>query len=489
MEQQPRLAPSSSESELLDIAFANISLEHALKRVTQALQRPDSDNLFFVNAHCLNTTFDNDDYRRALGAASLVLPDGSGIKAGCEMNGEALTANLNGTDLFPHLCELFSKTGDGVFLLGAAPGTAERVAEWAQTHAPGLTICGCRDGFFSDDDENALIAQINRSGARVLFVAMGVPRQELWLQRVRDQLNTRLNIAVGGLFEFYGGNIPRAPLWMRKAGIEWTWRLLQEPGRMWRRYLVGNPLYLSRVWREKRSRLFQSGLPLRLGTSSQRYWFKLRAEWRRQRWGLRRGLVKAVRRSLDIAVAATALVLLVPLFALIALAIKLDTPGPVLFGQIRAGYRGRQFRLWKFRSMVVNAEALRAELESRNEMAGGVLFKIKADPRITRVGRWLRKLSLDELPQLWNVLRGEMSLVGPRPALHSEVLHYSSEQRMRLDVRPGLTSDWVVRGRSLIPFEQQAQLDIDYVHRRSLWRDLKLLLKTLPSLISGRGAS
>ena len=160
----------------------------------------------------------------------------------------------------------------------------------------------------------------------------------------------------------------------------------------------------------------------------------------------------------------------------------------MFFSQQRVGLRGRPFRLWKFRSMYRDAEGRRAALAANNEMAGGVLFKMRDDPRITRVGRLIRRLSIDELPQLWNVLRGDMALVGPRPALPGEVAEYSLEARGRLAVRPGITCIWQVSGRSGIPFEGQVAMDLDYIHRATLATDLQLLLKTVPAVISGDGA-
>jgi lipopolysaccharide/colanic/teichoic acid biosynthesis glycosyltransferase len=155
---------------------------------------------------------------------------------------------------------------------------------------------------------------------------------------------------------------------------------------------------------------------------------------------------------------------------------------------MRVGYRGRPFKLWKFRSMYVDAEARRAELEAANEMQGGILFKMKKDPRITRIGRFIRKASIDEMPQLWNVVRGDMSMVGPRPALASEVELYSIEERVRLMAKPGLTCFWQVSGRSDIPFPKQVLLDEDYLYRQSVFTDLKLMLQTIPAVLRGKGA-
>lgn len=204
-------------------------------------------------------------------------------------------------------------------------------------------------------------------------------------------------------------------------------------------------------------------------------------------WSTRRYAL--LKRLLDLAVVLPSLLLLTPLFALVALAIKLHDRGPVLYWQQRIGLHGRSFSFPKFRSMCVNAEAVRSTLLAQNQHGGdGVTFKLKRDPRITPIGRWIRRTSIDELPQLWCVLRGDMSLVGPRPPLPSEVSRYTMAERQRLSVLPGLTCIWQVNGRSEIAFPQQVRMDIDYIQRRSLGVDLLLLAKTLPAVLRGRGA-
>jgi lipopolysaccharide/colanic/teichoic acid biosynthesis glycosyltransferase len=192
------------------------------------------------------------------------------------------------------------------------------------------------------------------------------------------------------------------------------------------------------------------------------------------------------KRLLDVVGASLGLVLLAPVFAVIAGAIKLTSPGPVFFGQWRNGRGGKPFVMWKFRSMVADAESRKQDLLALNEQDGPA-FKIKRDPRITRVGRFLRATSLDELPQLWNVLKGEMSLVGPRPMDCAETVHCASWQRQRLDVTPGLTCIWQVRGRSAVSFATWMRMDIRYIRSRSLWQDLKLLLQTVPVVLLRRG--
>ncbi|MBI5544153.1 MAG: sugar transferase [Deltaproteobacteria bacterium] len=196
----------------------------------------------------------------------------------------------------------------------------------------------------------------------------------------------------------------------------------------------------------------------------------------------------ALKRMLDIVVSATALGLLLPGLLVVAALIKLTSRGPVFFGQVRVGLHGRPFRMLKFRSMVADAEQKRLSLAAHNELDGPV-FKIRRDPRVTPLGRFLRKHSIDELPQLLNVLRGEMSLVGPRPPLPSEVAKYQAWQRRRLSVRPGLTCLWQVSGRNRISFEQWMYLDMRYIDHWSLREDLRLLVRTLPVVLSGTGAS
>ncbi|MBN9692883.1 MAG: sugar transferase [Verrucomicrobia bacterium] len=194
------------------------------------------------------------------------------------------------------------------------------------------------------------------------------------------------------------------------------------------------------------------------------------------------------KRLVDILVSGTLLILLVPLFLVVGLIVKFSTPGPVFFVQERVGMNKRRFRMYKFRSMYIDAEKRKADLAHLNEMSGPV-FKIRNDPRITPVGRFLRKTSIDELPQLLNVLKGEMSLVGPRPPVPSEVDKYEWLNRRRLSIRPGLTCLWQVSGRNELTFDQWMELDRQYIENWSFWLDLHILLRTIPVVLLGKGAS
>lgn len=196
----------------------------------------------------------------------------------------------------------------------------------------------------------------------------------------------------------------------------------------------------------------------------------------------------AVKRLIDIVGSGIALLILSPLLVAVAVIIKVTSPGPVLFRQVRVGLHGAQFNLLKFRSMVINAEELREKLAAQNEQTGPV-FKMVNDPRITRIGRFIRKYSIDELPQLINILRGDMTIVGPRPALPAEVAEYKTWQRRRLSVRPGLTCYWQVGGRNSIGFDEWMLLDLRYVDNWSLMVDARLILRTFPVVLTGSGAS
>ena len=193
------------------------------------------------------------------------------------------------------------------------------------------------------------------------------------------------------------------------------------------------------------------------------------------------------KRAIDIIGAGSGLLLLSPVIAIVACAVKFTSKGPIFFSQKRVGKNGKIFEMYKFRSMVVNAEELKEKLAHQNEMSGP-MFKMKDDPRVTKIGKFIRKTSIDELPQLWNVLKGDMSLVGPRPSLPKEVKQFENWMYKRLTVKPGLTCYWQVSGRNNIDFEDWMKLDIIYVNERNLWIDIKLIFKTVLVLFGDKNA-
>jgi exopolysaccharide biosynthesis polyprenyl glycosylphosphotransferase len=201
----------------------------------------------------------------------------------------------------------------------------------------------------------------------------------------------------------------------------------------------------------------------------------------------------AVKRAIDVVGSVTALVVLSPFLLIIAAAIKVTSPGPFLFKQTRLGHMGKEFTFLKFRSMYVGSDsAIHREyvhnLIDRKVQNSNGIYKIQKDPRVTAIGRFLRKSSLDELPQFINVLRGEMSLVGPRPAIRYEVEHYSPWHLRRLEVKPGITGEWQINGRSRTTFDDMIRMDLNYIHNQSVWLDLKILLKTPSAILRGTGA-
>jgi lipopolysaccharide/colanic/teichoic acid biosynthesis glycosyltransferase len=215
---------------------------------------------------------------------------------------------------------------------------------------------------------------------------------------------------------------------------------------------------------------------------------RAKARLKRAAWAATVRSSERLKRALDVVGSVALLVTLAPMFAVVAALIKLHDGGPVLFWQARVGRWGREFPFPKFRSMVVNAEAIKDQLLKQNDHGDTVTFKMKRDPRVTWIGRIIRKLSIDELPQLWCVLKGDMSLVGPRPPVPREVARYTLAQRRRLDVVPGLTCLWQISGRGDIPFPKQVELDVLYIESQSLRTDLRILLMTVPAVLMGKGA-
>ncbi|MBO9440996.1 WecB/TagA/CpsF family glycosyltransferase [Phaeobacter italicus] len=433
-------------------------VDETADKTVRALLAPGRRRVFFMNAHCCNIRRQDRGYADAVARADMLLPDGAGIELAARFTGQKLAANLNGTDLLPKLLEQAATRGKSVYLFGGKPGVADAAAAQLILTTPNLRIAGTRDGYGGAADPEAVIADINESGADILLVAMGVPLQEMWLDRYADRLTADLTLAVGAFLDFSAGVIDRAPRLVRQARMEWGWRLMKEPRRLAKRYLVGNFTFVANAAR----RAFAT------------------AENRAKRR-------IAAKRVLDVATAATALVLLAPVFALTALAIRAESRGPVIFRQTRVGQNGETFTMFKFRSMSQDAEARRAAVLSQSDR-DGVCFKAKADPRITRVGRFIRRASIDELPQIFNVLRGDMSIVGPRPALPVEVDAYPPRALRRLAVKPGITGVWQVSGRADVGFDEMVEMDIAYAKEASVGLDLTLMYRTIGAVLSGRGA-
>ena len=223
-------------------------------------------------------------------------------------------------------------------------------------------------------------------------------------------------------------------------------------------------------------------------TVSGKVGLKTRARLKRFTWAFVIGATITLKRIFDILISGFALVALSPIFGVTAALIKLEDKGPVFFTQQRIGLKGQSFMIWKFRSMVLDAEKVAQRMIEQQEAEDTIEIKLKGDPRITRIGRYIRKYSVDELPQFWNVFLGDMSIVGPRPVVPAEVAGYTLEARKRLLAKPGLTCFWQVGGRTDLDFENQVRLDIEYIQSSSIWLDIKLLFLTIPAVLLGKGA-
>ena len=420
----------------------------------KTLLAPGRRRVNFMNAHCFNVMARDWQYAAAVNSADFRMPDGIGVTLAAKMVGHTLTTNLNGTDFIPELLKKAAKLGKSVFLFGSTPGTADAAANKLKHKIPDLLIAGTRDGFAQAQNTADVITDINTSGADIVLVALGVPMQELWLHRNAPFLNADLTMGVGAALDFFAGKTTRAPSWFRKAKCEWVWRLALEPHRMAERYIRGNIKFLARAAK-------MAAATLNIGSITSRI--------------------------LDITLSVFALILLSPILFLTAIAIKAESKGSILFSQTRIGKNNCSFTMIKFRSMISDAEGLRDGVLANSDREG-ICFKSKSDPRITQVGRFIRRASIDELPQLINVLCGQMSIVGPRPALPSEVAVYPKRAFGRLKVKPGITGVWQVLGRADIGFERMVEMDLAYVSSRGILLDLIIMSMTFRAILSGRGA-
>jgi N-acetylglucosaminyldiphosphoundecaprenol N-acetyl-beta-D-mannosaminyltransferase len=235
------------ELHFLGVDIDNLTMAEASAQIVAFAQGAEPIQVCFVNADCVNITFADDEYRANLARARLVLADGIGVRLAGTILNQNIRENINGTDMLPFLCAAAEQADVSLYLLGGQPGVPEGVAQWMADRYPKLRIAGLHHGFFSKHEEAGMVQEIAASGAGILLVAFGTPLQERWIMAHRRELGPMVSIGVGGLFDFYSGRIPRAPIWIRELGIEWCYRFYREPRRMWRRYFVGNAVFLYRV--------------------------------------------------------------------------------------------------------------------------------------------------------------------------------------------------------------------------------------------------
>ena len=239
---------SHKKFRLFGLGIDNYSMKEAVKWIVTSKPENYCKLVFFANTHSVNLSLHNSELKSDINAADRVFADGSGMRIASNHIGETLKDNVNGTDLLPHLCKLSAKKGKSLFFLGAQEGVAAQAAKNLKKSHSGLTIAGTQHGYFNSNQTQEIIDKINQSGADILLVAMGSPIQERWLTQHRHKLHCQCALAVGGLFDFYSGLIPRAPQALRELGMEWVWRLIQEPSKKFHRYVIGNPEFLFRTF-------------------------------------------------------------------------------------------------------------------------------------------------------------------------------------------------------------------------------------------------
>lgn len=245
------IAPNANQQlNVFGIFIDNVSMNEAVDWVIENAHGKRQVIAQFVNADCLNKAYTNKDYHRLLNKAQRVFADGSGISFASKLKQQPIRENVNGTDMFPLICEKAQRSGTKIFLLGAAINIAKQTKKNIQRYYPAANIVGTQNGYFDKKDTQAVIKKINSSNTDILLVAMGAPLQEQWIDQYKNSINAKVCIGVGGLFDFYSGRISRSPQWLRKIGCEWVWRLIQEPKRMWKRYLIGNFIFVTRVFIE-----------------------------------------------------------------------------------------------------------------------------------------------------------------------------------------------------------------------------------------------
>lgn len=237
---------------IFDLHILNVDMQDAIELIKNAIIQKTPTNLFFANADCFNIAFEDEEYHDILEKSQCTFGDGVGVRIASKVFGSPIIDNVNGTDMFPLLCDLCLKNNFTMYFLGAKPGIADITKKKTEQKYPGIKIAGCHHGYFKGEDEiSRIISNINNSRADILLVALGVPLQEKWIMKYSAQIHAPVKLGVGGLFDFYSDTVARAPLWVRKLALEWLYRLIQEPRRLWRRYLLGNPLFIYRMikWR------------------------------------------------------------------------------------------------------------------------------------------------------------------------------------------------------------------------------------------------
>ncbi len=452
---QPAIGPASDEPlaqvRLLGVRVNPVTIATALQTITTWISQGDRGRwVIATGMHGLMEAHRDQSFRQLVERADLFLPDGYAAVWMARRRGFRVPGRVCGSELLWECCRAAEATGHGVFFYGDTPEVLDRLCARLLSAFPRLRIVGSYAPPFrplTPEEDDEVVRRINAAKPDVLWVGLGLPKQEWWIVQHRPRLQASVLVGVGAAFKLVSGDVRRAPRWVGEHGFEWLWRFLHEPRRLWRRVLLDVPSFTMLALREE--------LAIR--------WARVQATFR-----------LALKRAFDISVALCGLVVSFPIWLVLMALIKREDGGPVFYRQERIGQHGKPFRGMKFRTMIHDADARFGPCQATEH-----------DPRITRIGRWLRRTALDELPQLWNILTGDMSFVGPRALAAGEIevgensgyvlLEAIPGYAMRHRVRPGLTGIAQIFAPRDIPRRHKFRYDRVYIQRQSFWLDLRLM--------------
>ncbi len=464
---------------IIGLPFARLSQNEFIDYLNLALkQESAAQSLIFADAETVTYSVSDERVRASMLNADLLIPRGKGVNARLNLRTRGPAESANTSQLYRELLYTLESTGRRVILFSDSKRDLVKFEIQVAKYFPALNIKYQLLDVNYDLSTASIKAAITSDNAEVALFAAVSPIQEQLVSKFQGLNNLKLVAALGLPFFAAVSEIEGHSLWHNLRHS-----LLLKPIKLVR-FLQASIALTPRSTEREPSRFNRMLQGWGWTTRLSRLLIRLKAWW----WSMRCKMQRITKRIIDMTGALFGLLALSPLLIPVMIIIKVTSPGPLFYSQIRVGHKGKLFRMWKFRSMYIDADARKAALLEQNESAAGVIFKMKRDPRITPIGRVIRRLSIDELPQLYNVLTGDMSLVGPRPALEAEVAQYPVLARARLEAIPGLTGLWQISGRSDLPFDKQVLLDTAYVNQQSAINDIKLIAKTIPAVVSGKGA-
>jgi len=471
--------PKTASKAIAGLEINSVTTEQFQLYINLVLSQTEGvQTLSFFDAKSLYWFHQDEEYKKIIRHFDYLVPRGKGIRVTSALQSKKSNRSAHSSELYRELLLSLEAVGETVLLFTDDKKNIARIENEISKHFPCLNLQIVLCDVEYDKSTHWFIQKIEKFSASAVLFAIESPLQERLIAKIEPKCSAKLLAGLGypffnAIFEVndkkslarFKNSILLSPIKLLQTFISSCVTSRFEPS--------STPSKINKV-------LNNWGWSVRLTRIS----IRLKASL----WLIRCRAQGIIKRGIDLLGSSLGLLFLMPILVPVALGIKATSPGPLFYSQVRVGHRGKLFRMWKFRSMYIDADARKAALMEQNESSDGVIFKMKKDPRITPIGRIIRRLSIDELPQLYNVLTGEMSLVGPRPALESEVAQYPVLARARLEAMPGLTGLWQISGRSDLPFDKQVLLDTAYVNQQSAINDVKLIAKTIPAVVSGKGA-